>query len=216
MAMAVNADRHARHMQQTSQMDLLAALFLAALLVFLILDVLNAYFAEIAQVVHARGGVITRFQGDAVLASFNLPAADPQHARHAVEAALAIQARLAEVVFDGGIRLRTRVGISTGPVVGGTVGGGDRLGYTVHGDTVNLAARFESLNKELGSRVLGSARTGELAGDAIALRDRGIVTVRGFREPLRATPGSSSKRDHETLDRPIVGRCRLALAMKAR
>ena len=120
-----------------------------------------------------------------MLASFNLPAADPEHARHAVEAALAIQARLAEVVFDGGIRLRTRVGISTGPVVGGTVGGGDRLGYTVHGDTVNLAARFEALNKELGSRVLISARTAELAGDAIALRDRGIVTVRGFREPLR-------------------------------
>lgn len=292
MAMAMGAGGHFKHMQQTLQMDLLAALFLAALLVFLmargfsrpvgilltamqrvdrgdltckapvvsddefgllaqrfnrmleglrerdrirrvfgrfvpesvaaallfdegaitpkereatvlftdienftaiaasldprdILDVLNAYFGEIAQVVHAHGGVITQFQGDAVLASFNLPAADPEHARHAVEAALAIQGRLAEAVFDGGIRLRTRVGISTGPVVGGTVGGGDRLGYTVHGDTVNLAARFEALNKELGSRVLVSARTAELAGDAIALRDRGIVTVRGFHEPLR-------------------------------
>lgn len=150
-----------------------------------ILDVLNAYFEEIAQVVHAHGGVITQFQGDAVLASFNLPVSDPEHARHAVEAALAIQARLAEAVFDGGIRLRTRVGISTGPVVGGTVGGGDRLGYTVHGDTVNLAARFEAMNKEFGSRVLVSARTAELVGEAIALRDRGIVTVRGFHEPLR-------------------------------
>jgi class 3 adenylate cyclase len=47
------------------------------------------------------------------------------------------------------------------------------------------AARFEALNKELGSRVLVSARTAELAGDAIALRDRGIVAVRGFHEPLR-------------------------------
>jgi len=292
MAMSMTPSRHAMHMEQTRQMDLLAALFLAALLVFLmargfsrpvgillaamrrvdrgdlaskapvvsddefgllaeqfnrmldglrerdrirrvfgrfvpesvaaallvdegaimpkqreatvlftdienftamaasldprdILDVLNAYFGEVAHVVHAHGGVITQFQGDAVLASFNLPAADPEHARHAVEAALAIQARLAEAVFDGGVRLRTRIGISTGPVVGGTVGGGDRLGYTVHGDTVNLAARFESLNKELGSRVLVSARTAELAGDAIALRDRGIVTVRGFHEPLR-------------------------------
>jgi len=150
-----------------------------------IFDVLNAYFGEVAQVVHAHGGVITQFQGDAVLASFNLPAADPEHARHAVEAALAIQARLAAVAFDGGIRLRTRVGISTGPVVGGTVGGGDRLGYTVHGDTVNLAARFEAMNKELGSRVLVSARTAELAGDSIAFRDRGMVTVRGFNQPLR-------------------------------
>jgi len=150
-----------------------------------IFDVLNAYFGEIAQVVHAHGGVITQFQGDAVLASFNLPAADPEHARHAVEAALAIQARLSEVVFGNGLRLRTRVGIGTGPVVGGTVGGGDRLGYTVHGDTVNLAARFEAMNKELGSRVLVSARTAELAGDAIVFRDRGKVAVRGFVEPLR-------------------------------
>jgi len=55
----------------------------------------------------------------------------------------------------------------------------------VHGDTVNLAARFEALNKKLDSRVLVSARTAELAGDAIAFRDRGIVTVRGFHEPLR-------------------------------
>ena len=292
MAMAINADRHVKHMQMTLQMDLLAALFFAALLIFLmarafsrpveilltamhrvdrgdlasnapvvsddefglltqqlnrmldglrerdrirrvfgrfvpesvaaallvdegaitpkereatvlvtdienftaiaacldprdVLDVLNDYFGEIAQVVHAHGGVITQFQGDAVLASFNLPTADPEHARHAVEAALAIQTRLGEIVFDGGIRLHTRIGISTGPVVGGTVGGGDRLGYTVHGDTVNLAARFEALNKELSSRVLVSARTAELAGDAIALRDRGIVTVRGFHEPLR-------------------------------
>ena len=61
----------------------------------------------------------------------------------------------------------------------------DRLGYTVHGDTVNLAARFESLNKEPGSRVLVLARTAELAGDAMAFRDRGIVAVRGFHEPLR-------------------------------
>src|SRR4030065_223089 len=94
------------------------------------------------------------------------PAA-PVPRRHAGEAALAVAARLAEVVFDGGIRLRTRVGISTGPVVGGTVGGGDRLGYTVHGETVNLAARFAALHKELGSRVLVSARTAELVGDSI-------------------------------------------------
>jgi len=110
---------------------------------------------------------------------------DSGHARHAVEAALAIQARLEEIAFEGGIRLRTRVGICTGPVVGGTVGGGDRLGYTVHGDTVNLAARFEELNKKFGTQVLVSARTAELVGDAILLRDRGAVEVRGFPVPLR-------------------------------
>jgi class 3 adenylate cyclase len=150
-----------------------------------VVQMLNDYFAEIARVIHARSGVITQFQGDAVLASFNLPAADPQHAQHAVEAALEVHACLKDATFAPGIRLRARVGIATGPVVGGTVGGGERLGYTVHGDTVNLAARLEALNKDFGSRTLLSTRTAELLAGAMPLRERGAVAVRGFAAPLR-------------------------------
>lgn len=149
-----------------------------------ILDMLNAYFDAVARIVHERGGVITQFQGDAVLASFNLPTADPDHVVHAVQAAFAIQATLDEVVLPGGMRLRTQIGVSTGPVVGGTVGGGERLGYTVHGNTVNLAARLEALNKAFGTGVLISARTAELVDGVIELHDRGTVDVRGFPEPL--------------------------------
>jgi class 3 adenylate cyclase len=150
-----------------------------------VVQMLNDYFAEIARLIHARSGVITQFQGDAVLATFNLPAANPQHAQHAVEAAFEIQARLAQAMFAGGVRLHARIGIASGAVVGGTVGGDDRLGYTVHGDTVNLAARLESLNKELGSRILVSPRTAELLAGRVPLRDRGAVAVRGFATPLR-------------------------------
>ena len=150
-----------------------------------VVQMLNDYFAEIARVIHARSGVITQFQGDAVLASFNLPAADAQHARHAVEAAFEVHARLAGASFTRGIRLRARIGISTGPVVGGTVGGDERLGYTVHGDTVNLAARLEALNKDLGSRTLISSRTAQLLAGRVPLRDHGAVSVRGFAEPPR-------------------------------
>lgn len=150
-----------------------------------VVQMLNDYFAEIARVIHARSGVITQFQGDAVLATFNLPAANPQHAQHAVEAAFEIHARLADATFAGGIRLRARVGIATGPVVGGTVGGGERLGYTVHGDTVNLAARLEALNKDFGSRTLLSTRTAELLAGSVPLLDRGAVAVPGFAAPLR-------------------------------
>ena len=157
-----------------------------------VMAMLNGYFGEIARIIHARTGVITQFQGDAVLASFNLPATDPHHARHAVEAALEIQRRIGEITFHGGIRLRTRIGISTGLVVGGTVGGGERLGYTVHGDTVNLAARLEALNKEIGSRILLSSRTAELLAGAVALRDHGLVAVRGFDAPMRVFEPSAS------------------------
>ncbi len=150
-----------------------------------VMVMLNAYFSEVASIIHRHHGVITQFQGDAVLASFNLPVSDAQHARSALDAALEIERTAANETFAGGIRLRTRIGISSGLVVGGTVGGGERLGYTVHGDTVNLAARLEALNKDLGTTILVSARTAELLGESIALRDRGLVEVRGFSAPLQ-------------------------------
>jgi len=145
-----------------------------------VLAMLNDYFAEVAAIINAHGGVITQFQGDAVLACFNLPAADPAHARQAVEAALEIRRRTEQGGFYGGVRLLSRVGVSTGIVVGGMVGGGERLGYTVHGDTVNLAARLEALNKEIGTRILVSARTAELVRGTVALRDLGERQIRGL------------------------------------
>lgn len=150
-----------------------------------ILRMLNAYFAEAAHIIHGHGGVIAQFQGDAVLAGFNLPAALPDHALRAVEAALELQARLDALRLAGGIRLRMRIGVATGEVVGGTVGGEGRLGYTLHGDTVNRAARLEELNKELGTRVLIDGRTAELLEHDARLRDHGAEALRGFAVPVR-------------------------------
>jgi class 3 adenylate cyclase/uncharacterized membrane protein len=149
-----------------------------------VLEMLNDYFEEIAAVIQKQGGVITQFQGDAVLAVFNLPAPAADHARRAVDAAIEIGARVDARALEGGLRLRTRIGVSTGKVVGGTIGGGHRLGYTVHGDTVNLAARLEELNKELGTRALLDGRTAELLEGRVALRDHGEVGVRGLTRPV--------------------------------
>lgn len=148
-----------------------------------VLDMLNEYFATLAAIIQSHGGVITQFQGDAVLAVFNLPAPVPDHARRALDAAR----KILDVVP------RTRVGISTGKVVGGVVGGAERLGYTVHGDTVNLAARLEALNKQLGSRVLVDERTAALLGEGHRLVDRGRAAVRGFGEPLRVYEARSAE-----------------------
>jgi class 3 adenylate cyclase len=150
-----------------------------------VIAMLNEYFTVIAQPVHENGGVITQFQGDAILASFNLPVEDTNHAANAVRAALAIQHLLKNRHFADGIALNTRIGINTGLVVGGTVGDGDRLGYTVHGDVVNLAARLEQLNKEYGSRVLASQRTVELAGDSFEFKKIGEVAIRGHETPVK-------------------------------
>ena len=149
-----------------------------------VITMLNEYFAAVAEPIRDAGGVITQFQGDAMLASFNLPVEDPHHAASAVRAALEIQRITQTRRFVDDIVLKTRVGINTGVVVGGTVGGGDHLGYTVHGDVVNLAARLEGLNKDYGSHILVAQRTAQLAGDGFDFREVGKTSIRGHEDSV--------------------------------
>ena len=146
-----------------------------------LIGVLNEYFAVVSEPIVRHGGVINQFQGDAILATFNMPEALAEHAREAVQAARDMQRTLRRHRFgEDGIELRSRIGINTGKVVGGLVGTGDRLGFTVHGDEVNLAARLEQLNKEYGTRILVSRRTADLAGrERFDFVPIGTTTVRG-------------------------------------
>ncbi len=101
------------------------------------------------------------------------------HAARAVEAARALQALVSGRDFDGW-RLRLRIGVATGAVAAGTVGGATSRTYTVYGDTVNVAQRLERLNKELGTASLICGMTfaaaGEACADAVAVDS---VQVRG-------------------------------------
>jgi adenylate cyclase len=146
---------------------------------------LNEYFSIVTKPIVEHGGVINQFQGDAILATFNIPETLPDHAAQAVRAALAVQAALSGRDFGHGVVLRSRVGINSGEVVGGLVGAGDRLGYTVHGDAVNLAARLEQLNKDYATRIIVSQRTHELAGPAeFRFKQLGTTNVRGRKTPV--------------------------------
>jgi len=146
---------------------------------------LNDYFSVVTKPIVEHGGVINQFQGDAILATFNIPETLPDHAAQAVRAALAVQAALSGRDFGDGVVLRSRVGINSGEIVGGLVGTGDRLGYTVHGDAVNLAARLEQLNKDYGTRIIVSQRTVELAGPAeFRFKQLGTTNVRGRKTPV--------------------------------
>lgn len=147
-----------------------------------IVEVLNAYFDAVSQIITRHHGVITQFQGDAVLATFNVPAHDPDHAMRAVDAAREIIELVAGRDFAG-IDLRTRIGIATGTVIAGSVGGGGRQNYTVHGDTVNLAARLEAMNKEFGTNVLIAQTTTERL-DPQSFKHIGAADVRGMSEPI--------------------------------
>ena len=140
---------------------------------------LNDYFESVSGAIDRHGGVITQFQGDAMLVTFNTVKDDPDHAANAVRAAIEIQAATRERAFGGGIRLRTRCGISTGRIVAGAVGAKDRLLYTVHGDEVNIAARLEQLNKSYGTYVLATEATVRAAGGTFSFERVGEVMVRG-------------------------------------
>ena len=147
-----------------------------------LINTLNEYFTAVVDPIERHGGVVTQFQGDAILASFNQPKADNDHAANAIRAAIDIQKILNTKTFGGGLRLRSRIGINSGVVVGGLVGTQDRLGYTVHGDDVNLAARLEQLNKDYGTSIIVSASTRDLAGpDRFPFKKIGEVQVRGRR-----------------------------------
>ncbi|MEM7403807.1 MAG: adenylate/guanylate cyclase domain-containing protein [Pseudomonadota bacterium] len=144
-----------------------------------LIAMLNEYFAVVAAPIENFGGVIHQFQGDAILATFNSPKDLPEHQEHALRAALDIQRLVAETRFAGGIELGTRIGINTGEAVCGTVGSDSRLGFTVHGDEVNLAARLEQMNKELGTRILVAESTVAAIRHRFEFTQVGELPVRG-------------------------------------
>ena len=156
-----------------------------------IVELLNEYFEVMVGILERYRGVVTQFQGDAILATFNVPVPDRAHAANALRAAIEMQCAAKRRTFAGQ-RVANRVGINTGRVVAGAVGAKGRLSYTVHGDAVNLAARLEALNKELGTRILLSeATTAQVEG--FDLRPMGEVRVRGQTAPVAVyAPGGAT------------------------
>jgi class 3 adenylate cyclase len=146
-----------------------------------LVQMLNEYFPAVIDPITRYGGVVNQFQGDAMLVTFNVPIEDPQHADNAVKAAMEIQEVMKNTTFAG-ISLRTRIGISSGEVVAGNVGAGDRINYTVYGDAVNLAARLEQVNKEYDSYVLISGATVALLNESYPSQLIGETSIRGKNE----------------------------------
>jgi class 3 adenylate cyclase len=147
-----------------------------------LVEFLNAYFEAMAQIIARYGGVITQFQGDAVLASFNVPIPDREHAANALSAAIEM-IEATDTRDLAGVRVRNRIGISTGHVLAGAVGSRGQKTYTVHGNTVNLASRIEELNKEYATRILISNKTAERCPQ-FRLRKVAEVSIRGYSDVL--------------------------------
>jgi len=142
-----------------------------------VLATLSTLFGAVGEIVAGEGGVVIGFAGDAVLAAFNAPLDCPDHPARALAAAAAI----AELEIAG---LRLRVGVATGPVAAGTVGGSERQAFTLYGDTVNVAQRLEALNKEKGTRLLLQEATWAAAGRPGGFVALGAVPVRHRSTPV--------------------------------
>lgn len=138
---------------------------------------LNALFEIVVPAVLDAGGHVNKYLGDGAMAVFGAPNNLARHADAAVTAALRIQRLVAER-FDGTIRIG--IGINTGQVIAGTIGGGGKLEFTLIGDTVNVAARVEQLTKTTGDTILITQHTLEaLTQPPAGLTDRGAHELKG-------------------------------------
>ena len=128
-----------------------------------LVQLLNEYFSEMTAIILQHDGIIDKFQGDAIMAEFGMPAPLAHHADHAVAAAIAMQQRLRVLHTQwrerGLPELQCRIGINSGRVIAGNMGAHNIMDYTAMGDAVNLASRLEQINKHYDTTLIISEFT---------------------------------------------------------
>jgi adenylate cyclase len=155
-------------------------------------SILNEYFEAMREIIDLHQGTISKFIGDGIMVLFGLPIPDADHAAKAVRCAVEMQRRMEDLrqkFFKRGLpELSMRIGIHTGEMIFGAIGSQRQSDLTAIGDTVNVAARLEPMNKEFGSQILISETTYEkalAAGAKLFAEAVGEVTVRGRTKPIK-------------------------------
>ena len=150
--------------------------------------ILNEYLARMTDILFEVRGTIGSFIGDAIMAYFGAPAELPDHAARACRAALRMQEAMGPLNDDWRKRgfqgLRMRIGIHTGDVILGNIGSEKRTDFTIIGDSVNLAARLEGVNKYFGTWIIVSEPALSLTGDAFRTRELARIVVKGRTQPV--------------------------------
>ncbi len=148
----------------------------------------NRYLSLIAGAVDATGGYVDKFIGDAVMAFWNAPALDPEHALHGVTAGLDAAARIrAQRLEDEAAGLpgfAVKIGINTGIAIIGNVGAEGRFNYTAVGEAVNIAARLESVPGDYKCSVVIGPQTASAVGSEIVMHEVDLIRVKGKVEPV--------------------------------
>lgn len=166
-----------------------------------LVELLGGYLDDMTRVIAEHHGTVDKFLGDGIMAFWGAPADDPDHAIHACEAAVRSQRLIA------GRKLVTRIGMATGRVVVGNIGTHERMNYTVMGDTVNLAARLEGLNKQYGTSIMITEATRRAAGDRIVARPVDLVAVKGKAQAVRVYELLALASDGDAAATELAKRC---------
>ncbi len=150
--------------------------------------VLTEHFTVMTEIMLAHGGTVISFMGDGIMAFWGAPLDDPQHRRHAAEAAIAMQRGMAKLRNDlaaqGLPEIHMRIGLNTGKAIVGNMGSRHRFSYSALGDCVNLASRLEGTNKLYGTGILLSGESTHGLGADIPLRHVDRVRVAGKTEAV--------------------------------
>ncbi len=149
---------------------------------------MNEYLGAMTAVVRDHRGTLDKYIGDAIMAFWGAPMADPEHAQHAVVTALEMQVALKalnqRLMAKGWPELKIGVGVNTGPMTVGDMGSPVRKAYTVMGDAVNLGSRLESITKQYGVGIIVGEGTRDVLGNRFVLRELDRVRVKGKAEPV--------------------------------
>jgi adenylate cyclase len=154
-----------------------------------LVELLNEYLHEMTSIVLKHEGTLDKYEGDAIMAFWGAPISQKDHALRTCLASLDMQKRLAEMrpkwKKEGRPALEVRIGINTGIMIVGNMGGKDRFDYTVIGDSVNLASRLEGANKQYGSNIMISDFTYQHVKGEVLVRELDLIQVKGKTEPVK-------------------------------
>ncbi|MGH7596488.1 MAG: CHASE2 domain-containing protein [bacterium] len=161
---------------------------------------LNEYLSAMTDIVLEYGGYLDKYEGDAVVAVFGVPVDQTDHAERACMTALDMQKVLVDLRKKWSAEKRpefeARIGLNTGEMIAGNIGGKNRFDYTVIGDPVNLASRLEGANKMYGTKIMIGEETYGQAKDKIMARELDFIRVQGKLRPVRAFELVGRRGDH--------------------
>ena len=151
-----------------------------------LITVLNNYFQIITDIVLEFKGLLDKYTGDGIMAVFGAPVPSKDHAKSACELILTFrEKKVNELISTKDGNILTRIGICSGPIVVGNLGSDKRMDYTAIGDTVNLSARLEGVNKAYGTTNMLSESTWELVKNDYFFRELDFIRVKGKNLPIK-------------------------------